>query len=400
MSPTGPVRDPLLDWRPEFPTVEATLHFASHTLGAMPRGVEPALRRYMHLWMSRGIRAWEEEWFRLPLETADVLASILGADPGTVSMAENVTTAQAIALSAVEFSGARRRLVCTDEDFPSVLYLYEGLARRGAEVVRVKAKPAPGSPAGAEPRHIEAGDIVATIDERAAVVALSHVLFRTAEVIDLAPIVRRAHECGALVLIDAYQSVGTVPVEVKALDVDLVTGGSVKWLCGGPGAGWLYVSPRVRERLEPALTGWFAHAEPFAFDTGPMRRDSGARRFYTGTTAIPAYAAARPGYEIIARIGVKAIREKSLRQTGHMITLAEEYGFRVVSPREPERRGGTVCIDVPRAAEVCQALLAGDVLLDHRPGVGLRLAPHFYTRDDEIEIVMRRVRDTARKLGG
>jgi kynureninase len=400
MCPTSAARDPLLAWRAEFPTVEATLHFASHTLGAMPRGVEPALRRYLHLWMSRGIRAWDEEWFRLPLETADVLGSILGAAPGTVTMTENVTVAQAVALSAVDFSGPRRRLVCTQEDFPSVLYLYEGLARRGAEIVRVGARPAPGGPAGAAPHHIEVGDLVAAIDERTAVVALSQVLFRTAELLDLGPVLRRARECGALVLVDAYQSVGTVPVDVKALDLDLMTGGSVKWLCGGPGAGWLYASPRVRERLEPALTGWFAHAEPFAFDPGPMRRDPGARRFYTGTTSILAYAAARPGYEIVARIGVPAIREKSLRQTGRMIALADEYGFRVASPREAERRGGTVCLDVPRAAEVCQALLAGDVLLDHRPGVGLRLAPHFYTRDDEVDVVMKRVRETVRRLSG
>ncbi len=396
MSSTGVDSDPLLAWRPEFPTLETTLHFASHTLGAMPRGAESALRRYTELWRARGIRAWEDEWFRLPLETANVLASILGAEPDTVTMLENVTLAQAVALSAVDFSGPRRRLVCTDEDFPSVLYLYEGLARRGAEIVRVPARSKEGAASGA--RHIDVADVARAIDERTAVVALSHVLFRTAELLDLAPVLRRARECGALALVDAYQSVGTVPVDVRALDVDLMTGGSVKWLCGGPGAGWLYVSPRVRGRLEPAVTGWFAHAEPFAFDPGPLRRDSGARRFYTGTTSIPAYAAARPGYEIVDRIGVPRIREKSLRLTGHMIALADEYGFGVVSPRAPERRGGTVCRDVPRAAEVCAALLAGDVLLDHRPGVGLRLAPHFYTRDDEVDVVMGRVRDEVRRL--
>jgi kynureninase len=298
----------------------------------------------------------------------------------------------------VEFTGARRRLVCTAEDFPSVLYLYEGLARRGAEVVRVPARPAPGAPPQVAPRHIEVAELVAAVDERTAVVALSHVLFRTAELLDLAPLLRRAREVGALVLVDAYQSVGTVPVDVKALDVDLMTGGSVKWLCGGPGAGWLYVSPRIRERLEPAVTGWFAHAEPFAFDPGPTRRDAGARRFYTGTTSIPAYAAARPGYEIVAGIGVTAIREKSLRQTGRMISLADEYGFRVASPREAGQRGGTVCLDLPHAAEICHALLASDVLLDHRPGVGLRLAPHFYTRDDEVDLVMKRVREEGRRL--
>ncbi len=392
--------DPLLAWREEFPTLATTLHFASHMLGAMPRGAEEALRHYAETWRTRGIRAWEEEWFTLPLETADELAAILGAEPGTVTMFENVTTAQAVALSAIEFRPGRDRFVCTAEDFPSVLYLYEGLARRGARIERVAARPDPetGTTRGG-PRHVAVEDVVAAIDPCTAVVALSHVLFRTAEALDLAPVVRRAHEVGALVMVDAYQSVGTVPVDVTALDLDLVTGGSVKWLCGGPGAGWLYASPKVRGRLEPAITGWFAHENPFSFDTGPTRRDAGPRRFYTGTTGIPSYAAARPGYRIVRAIGVGAIRAKSLRLTQRMIALADEHGFGVVSPRDPARRGGTVCLDVPRADEVCHALLERDVLLDHRPGVGLRLAPHFYTRDDEVDEVMRRVRDEVRRLG-
>jgi kynureninase len=228
------------------------------------------------------------------------------------------------------------------------------------------------------------------------VVAVSHVLFRTGQIVDLAPIVRRAREAGAVTLIDAYQSVGTVPVDVQALGVDFLAGGSVKWLCGGPGAGYLYAAPRVRH-LKPALTGWMAHENPFEFDSGAMRWHSGSRRFWTGTPAIPAFAAARCGYEIVAAIGAAAIREKSLRLTSRMLALADEYQLEVVSPREPDRRGGTVCLNVPGAAAVCAALLQGDALLDYRPGVGLRLAPHFYTREDEVDEVMRRVREEVRR---
>jgi len=390
-TPGAAAADPLLEWRREFPTVEAALHFASHTLGAMPRGVEEELARYARTWAERGVRAWNEGWFTLPTELGDLLAGILNAAPGSVSMHENVTVAQAVALSAVDFRPPRNRLVCTAEDFPSMLYLYEGLARRGAEVVRVGP---------AEGRTVREADILAAIDERTAVVAVSHVLFRTAQVVDVAPIARRARAAGALTLVDAYQAVGTVPVDVQALEIDLLTGGSVKWLCGGPGAGYLYCSPRAAARLEPALTGWMAHESPFDFDPGPMRRHGGARRFWTGTPGIPAFAAARPGYRIVAEIGVRAIREKSLRQTARMIRRAEELGFRVVSPREPERRGGTVVLDVPHAERVCEALLVRDVLLDHRPGVGLRLAPHFYTRDDEVDAVMDRVRDEVRRAHG
>jgi len=376
--------DALLAWRPEFPTVESTLHFVSHSLGAMPRGVEESLRLYAQTWKARGIRAWEESWMQAPLEVAALLERILSAEPGSVSLHPNVTLAHASVLSALDFTPPRNRLVCTAEDFPSVLYLFEGLSRRGVEVVRVPAR---------DGRRIDEADVVAAIDERTAVVALSHVLFRTSQVVDLAPIAERAREAGALTLIDAYQAVGTVPVHVREPEVDMLTGGAIKWLCGGPGTGYLYVSPRVAPRLEPALTGWFAHRRPFDFDSGPMTWDDGPRRFWSGTPGIPSHLAARPGIETIARIGVDAIRAKSLRLTARMIAWADEHGWRLGSPRDDRRRGGTVCLDVPEAERVCQALLATDVLLDYRPGVGLRLAPHFYTREDEVDQVVKRIRE-------
>jgi kynureninase len=384
----APARDRLLDWRPEFPTVEGSLHFISHSLGAMPRAAEESLRRYADTWKSRSIRAWEEQWMELPAALGDTLASLLHGAPGSVSIHPCTTLAEAVALSALDFAPPRRRLVCTAEDFPSMLYLYEGFERRGVELVKVPAR---------EGRWVREEDVVAAIDERTAVVAISLVLFRTSQVLDPRPILRRAHEVGALVLLDAYQAVGTVPLDVEALDVDLLAGGTIKWLCGGPGVGYLYVAPRVAPQLEPALTGWFAHDRPFEFDSGPMRWSVGPRRFQTGTPSIPGILAARPGVETVAAIGVGAIREKSLRLTERMIGWADELGIRVASPREPERRGGTVVLDVPHSEAVCRALLASEVLLDHRPGVGIRLAPHFYTREDEVDLVMKRVGEELRR---
>jgi len=383
----GLAHDPLLEHRAQFPSLERTLHFASHTLGAMPAGVEASLVDYARAWGARGIRAWEERWMAVPRAVAGAAERLIGAAAGSVSLHPNVTVAQAVALSCVDFTPARNRLVCTTEDFPSVLYLYEGLARRGAEIVRVPPR---------EGRSVEAADVVAAIDERTAVVAVSHVLFRTAQVLDLSPIAARACAVGALTMVDAYQSVGTVAFDVLAPQVDFATGGSVKWLCGGPGTGWLYVEPARAARLEPALTGWFGHEQPFAFDPGPIHRDPGERRFWNGTPCVPAYLAARPGFELVASLGAAAIRAKSLRQTARLLALADEAGFRVGSPREDGRRGGTVCLDVPNAEAACRRLLAEDVLLDFRPGVGLRLAPHFYTRDDELDEVMRRVREAVR----
>lgn len=376
------VADPLLVHRSRFPTLEHTLHFASHTLGAMPAEVADELAAYAERWRERGVRAWEEGWMQLPREVAGSVERLIAAAAGSVSLHPNVTVAQAVALSAMTFEAGRRRIVCTEEDFPSELYLYEGLVSRGAKLTRVAAR---------EGRRIEASDIVAAIDERTALVAVSHVFFRTSQVLDLTAIVRRAHEVGALVMADAYQSVGILDVDVQALDVDLMTGGSIKWLCGGPGTGWLYVRPELQSQLAPALTGWMAHEQPFAFDPGPQRLDAGWRRFLNGTPCIPAYAAARPGFSLVASIGGAALRAKSLRLTERLIALADEAGLGLGSPRSAEARGGSVCLDVPDAERVCRQLLADDVLLDHRLGVGLRLAPHFYTRDDEVDEVMRRI---------
>lgn len=388
MSREAPAReDGLLEWRREFPTLESSLHFISHSLGAMPRGAEAALRDYAETWRTRSIRAWEERWFDLPARLGDTLARILHAAPGTVSIHPNTTMAQASALSALEFAPPRNRLVCTAEDFPSMLYLYEGLTRRGVEVVRVGPR---------EGRTIYEDDVVAAIDERTALVAISQVLFRTSQVLDVRPILARARAASAWTLLDSYQAVGAIPVDVAELGVDLLAGGTIKWLCGGPGVGYLYASPRVAGVMCPRLTGWMGHERPFDFDEGPMRWSEGPRRFQTGTPAIPAVLAAAPGAEIVASIGPAPIRETSLALTSRMIAWADEYGFRVVSPRADAQRGGTVVLDVPGAETVCRRLLGEDLLLDHRPGVGLRLAPHFYTRADEVDEAMRRVRDAAR----
>jgi kynureninase len=349
----------------------------------MPAEAEAALLEYTTAWAGRGIRAWEERWMRVPVELAGTIEQLVQAEPGSISLHANVTMAQAVALSCLQFDPARNRVVCTAEDFPSVLYLYEGLERRGAEIVRVPAR---------DGRRVDEADLLAAIDERTALVAASHVLFRTAQLLDLAPVVAKARDVGALSMIDAYQSVGIVDVDVRALAPDFLTGGSIKWLCGGPGTGYLYVSPRVHAKLHPALTGWFGHESPFAFEPGPTRLHAGERRFWNGTPCIPAYCAAKPGITIAAEIGGEALREKSLRLTGRLLALADEHGLAVGSPREEARRGGTVCLDVPNAERVCARLLAADVLLDFRPGVGIRLAPHHYTRDDEVDEVMRRVR--------
>jgi kynureninase len=291
-------------------------------------------------------------------------------------MLPNVTMAQAAVLSALEYAPPRDTIVMTALDFPSVRYVYDRLATRlGARVKVIESDDGIG---------VDTERVIAAIDDRTRLVAISHVLFRSAYIMDIDAICRAAHDAGALVSVDAFHSVGVIPVDVRRTGADFVTGGVLKWLCGGPGACFLYVAPAVRDTLEPALTGWQAHARPFAFEP-EMDYITGAFRWLNGTPAIPALYAAIEGPRIVRRAGIDAIRAKSIRQTTRLIQLADDRGFRVHAPRDAERRGGTVAIRVPHAYEVSQTLLARDILVDYRPEAGIRIAPHFYTSDHELE---------------
>ncbi|HYA09073.1 MAG TPA: aminotransferase class V-fold PLP-dependent enzyme, partial [Gaiellaceae bacterium] len=310
----------------------------------------------------------------MPVTVGDQLGRIMGAPPGSIVMHQNVTVAEAIVLSCFPQPGARNRIVYEDANFPSVRYLYQ--AQPQLEVVAVEDDRA----------------IVDAIDERTLLVPISHVLFKNAEIQDVAPIVRRAHEVGAHVVLDCYQSAGVVPFDLSALDVDFACGGSVKWLCGGPGAGWLYVRPDLAERLEPTFVGWQGHARPFAFEP-ELEYAPGARRFLTGTPNVPALYAATAGYDVVEEVGVDRIRERSLSLTSLLIELLDDAGLEIVSPRAPERRGGTVTVSTPDHAAVHRELGERGIICDFRPDAGVRLGPHFYNTEDELRHTVEQLAD-------
>lgn len=371
--------DRLLAYRGEFPILASTTYLVSNSLGAMPRAVPERLAEYVDAWAEHGVRAWARGWWEMPVSVGDEIAPLIGAEAGEVAMVPNVTIAQAALLSALDYAPPRDTIVMTSLDFPSVRYVYDGLARRlGARIVTVD---------GEDDLGIDAQRVVEAIDERTRLVSISHVLFRSAWVMDIEPIVQAAHAAGALVAIDAYHSVGVMPVDVRASGVDFLTGGVLKWLCGGPGGCFLYVAPGVRDTLEPAFTGWQAHARPFAFDAD-MEYATGGFRWLNGTPSIPSLYAAIEGPRIVRRAGIEAIRAKSIRQTTRLIQMADDRGLRVHAPRDASRRGGTVALGVPHAYEVAKSLLARDILVDFRPGAGIRIAPHFYTSDAEVDAVM------------
>jgi kynureninase len=379
--------DSLASWRREFPILDRCTYLVSHSLGAMPRAVTAQLAAYAELWAERGVRAWAEGWWEMPVTVGDAIGRIIGAAPGSVVMHQNVSVSQSVILSCFDLSGRRNKIVYEDLNFPSVMYVYEAHRDLGARVEMVKSD---------DGITVPLDRYLAAIDDETLLVPLSHVVFKSGFVQDVAAIVARAHEVGALVVADLYQSAGTVPVDVSGWDVDFATGGSVKWLCGGPGAGYLYVAPRLRDRLKPRVTGWMAHAHPFAFETGPIEYAGDATRFLHGTPAVPALYAARAGQEIIEAVGVDAIRRKSRRQVQMLMDLAGEHGLPARTPADPERRSGMVILDVPHGAAVARELLRREVVVDHRPGAGIRYSPHFYTNDDEIEhavIETRRILD-------
>jgi len=374
--------DPLLSFRDEFPILEKTTYLVSNSLGPMPRTVPDKLAEYARDWGELGVKAWSRGWWEMPVDVGNEIAPLMNADPGEVVMMPNVTIAQSAVASAIDFTGKRDAIVMTAPDFPSVKYAYEELAKKfGARVVVVESD---------DGISIDEEKLLAAIDERTKLVAVSHVLFKSAFINDGDAICRRAHDVGALVSLDAFHSVGVIPVDVKKSAVDFLTGGVLKWLCGGPGACFLYVSPRVRDELAPAITGWQAHTRPFAFDER-MEYTSGPFRWLNGTPVIPALYAAAEGPRILRRAGIDAIRAKSIHQTGRLIQLASERGYRVHAPRDPARRGGTVAIDVDHGYEVAQELLSRNILVDYRVGAGIRVAPHFFTRDEEVDMVVESI---------
>ena len=362
----------LLDYRSEFPILEHTTYLINHSLGAMPARAEERVAEYARTWRERGIRAWAEGWWEMPQTVGDQIGRIVGAPPGSTVMHQNVAIAEAVVLSCFRPTPARNRVVYERGNFPSVRYLYQ--AQPDLEVVVCE----------------DDGEIVEAIDERTLLVPISHVLFKNGEIQDVAAVVRRSQEVGAHVVLDAYQSAGIVPLDLTALDVDFAVGGSVKWLCGGPGNGWLYVRPDLADRLEPTYTGWQAHEAPFAFEE-EMRYAEGAARFLTGTPNVPALYAATAGYDLIEEIGVERIRANSLRQTDLLIRLAESAGLGIASPRDPERRGGTVTVHVDDFPAVHAELAERQILCDFRPGAGIRIGPHYFTSDAELEHVVDQI---------
>ena len=372
-----PVADSLLEYRKLFPALEECVHFISHSLGCVPAQAKEDLAEYLELWRTKSITAWSD-WLPEVDRAAERIAKIISATPGTVIMQHNVSQVMATVASCLEYTPERNQVVYEALQFPTVSYVWQAEQRRGAKCVLV--------PPAADGITIDTNAMCDAIDEHTLVVPISHVVFSSAYIQDVKKIAAKAKSVGAHVILDCYQSVGTVPLDVVDLGVSFACGGSVKYLCGGAGAAWLYVRKDLIEQFSPRVTGWFGNESPFAFTMPAQTYAEGIWRYMGGTPAVAALYQSRAGQKIVGEIGARKIRDKSLVMTQACIDWIDELGMTLNSPRPADIRGGSVVFDFVGSADVCRELNRRKFFCDHRPGVGLRIAPHFYTKPEEIDL--------------
>lgn len=381
----------MLEWRREFPILETCTYLISNSLGAMPRSVYTKLHEFADTWATLGVRAWGNSyaenptWWEIKGAVGDKIAPLIGAPQGSVLVHENASIANSILMSALDFEDTRRhKVVISDQDFPSDVYSVTRNLPAHMQVQMVKSH---------DGITLDTDELLNAIDEHTRLVSLSHVLFRSAYILPAKAIIEKAHQVGAQVLLNGYHSVGIIPVDVTALKVDFYVGGTLKWMCGGPGGVFMYVRPDLLPTLTPRMTGWFAHQRPFAFDVDQFELRNDAYRLANGTPGIASLYAIQPGIEIITQVGVEAIRQNSMRQTRLIVELADRDGHEINTPRNPEERAGTITVNMPEAYAISRALIERQLVVDFREGAGIRIAPHFYNTDAEIYAVMDAIRD-------
>jgi kynureninase len=361
--------------RNEFPILANSTYLVSHSMGAAPLDAKSALESYWDEWAADGPEAWTR-WLPRIGEIADGIGALIGAPPGCVFLGPNVSVLQAALATCIDFDRERNEVVYEALQFPSLTYVWREWERYGARISVIESDDA---------RTIPTERIVAAITEQTAIAVISHAYYVSGAIADVRAIQEHCHKVRALLCVDAYQTTGVYPYDVTAWDLDLVTGGSHKWLCGGPGCGWIYVKPSLRGQLHPSVTGWMAHERPFAFESAPIVYAPSMYRFGHGTPTIPGYIVAQPGHDLIREIGVDQIRAHNVRLTERIAAMALERGLRVNTPLEAERRTGWIGIDFEGAETAYEQLIAQRVFVDYRPGCGIRVGPHFYTSDEEID---------------
>jgi len=370
---------PLARYRREFPIFRDAIYLNTCSLGALGERTRRRMVEFLDLWQARGASAWYDVWWAALGELRARYARLVHASPEDIALAPSISVAISAVAEALDY-GRRPKVVVTSLDFPTVAYQWLAKQARGVEVVVVESPDQVSVP-------VEA--IVRAVDDRTALVATSHVYFTSGAIQDLQSVAVAAHAKGALCLVDAYQSVGQVPVDVTTAGVDFLTAGGLKWLLGGPGIVFLYVRAELARRLAPAIAGWFGHRDQFAFNPRVLERHDDARRFELGTPALAAVYAQLGGLEYLDEIGVPVIRGVTAGLTEDLIARAREHGFRPkVAPRA-EDRSAIVMLPAADPAAAVRHLAAAGIIADARPG-HVRLSPFFYNvQDDHVSALER-----------
>jgi len=362
--------------RDEFPILSRTTYLNSCSLGALSKRGEARLRAFLDEWHTRGASAWYDCWLARLDDLRGRVARFLGAPTHTLALSPSTSVALATIAESLPVQGSRNRVVCSELDFPTLVYQWR--VRPDVELVVLPSE---------DGVHVPLERYAEAVDERTLVLAASHVNFATGHVNDVASLASIAHAVGAFCLIDGYQAPGQIPVDLPATGVDAYTAGPLKWLCGGPGLAYLYVRAERIEALRPRITSWFASADPFAFDPATFRYRDDARRFEMGTPALATVHTALGGQELIDELGIEAIHARNRRLTDRLVEGLTDAGFTLTLPG-PANRSAIVMVRHPAPAEAVRRLVERHIVVDHRPG-HVRVSPHVYNTEDEIDRFVR-----------
>ncbi|PSB57490.1 aminotransferase class V-fold PLP-dependent enzyme [Chamaesiphon polymorphus] len=372
--------------RTQFPLLEQRNYLATHSLGVLPQKAFLDIEAYTQsLYLGRrALPSWLERYEEMFV----LIETLLNAPTGSIALAPSATAAQAAIAATIQPNAKRNRIIITDLDFPSCRYLWKSQVHRGFEITDI---------ASVDGMQISSADIIAQLDERVAIVAVSLVSYLNSARLDIQPIIDAAHSVGAIVVLDAYQAVGTIPLDVTLLNVDVLVGGTHKWLCGGMGLAFAYVRPSLAARLDPVYPGWFAHLEPTTFATNFIP-STGARRFQQGTPSIEPIYTSRAGLRFAIDIGIEQIHQRNIELTTYLIDCADACGIPVNTPRSHHQRGGTVCLGVNRAEVVAQELAALGIDVDTRSSLGIRVSPHPCNTEQDCQQLIEAVANLESKV--
>ena len=366
--------DEVRRYRAEFPTLARKNHLNTCSLGALSTRSRAAVTEFLDLWEEHGASAWYRIWLGACANLRESFARLVGADATEIALHGCVSTALATVAGSLDYS-TRDTVIVADLDFPTIPYQWLSRADQGVRVLYAKSD---------DGISVPLERFEALIDDRTALVATSHVFFTTGAIQDLAALAELAHRKGALLLVDAYQSTGQVPIDVHAAHIDFLASGGLKWLLGGPGQAYLYTAQHLLDVLRPPGSGWFAADNQFNFDAQHFSYKPDGRRMEMGTPAMAAVYAGRGGLEVLHEVGVARARAHTLALVDRIEAQAYEAGYRLAIPADREQRSGIVTLRMTDPARAVRHLAERSIITDYRPGL-LRVSPFFYNTAADVD---------------